>query len=411
MRSRPFALVTGLSVCVLSAGVLPAAQAAPMCFGRAATVVGTAGNDDLEGTARRDVIVGKGGNDTINARDGNDLVCAGDGRDEVFGGGGDDRLKGGGGSDVLLGDAGNDRLVGGSAEDGLFGGPGGDVLNGGKGRFDAVIYSDSGRGVTVNLAAGTAEGEGADEIRSVGAVFGSAHDDDITGNGKPNLLSGEAGDDAIDAGAGGDPDRVLFDGLRGGPGADSFRGSAEPVAVLYDEADRGVTVDLQAGTASGEGNDTLTNIDGVFGSRHADSITGDAADNALLPWRGNDDVDGGTGFDTVFYDSSQSGITASLASGTATGEGNDTLTNVENLSGSQSADTLTGDSGPNILVGLGGNDTLDGGAGNDALFGGGGSDTLNGGDGEDSCAGEIESNCETDPAARRFGRLTMLRRP
>jgi Ca2+-binding RTX toxin-like protein len=410
MRSRVLVLVTGLSVCVLLVAFLPAAHAGASCFGRAATIIGTAGDDDLDGTAQRDVIVGRGGDDTINGRGGNDLVCAGGGSDEVFGSGGDDRIKGGDGSDVLLGDSGNDRLSGGRAEDGLFGGPGADVFNGGKGRFDAVVFSDSGRGVTVDLDAGTARGEGRDTIRSVAAIFGSAHDDDITGTGQPNLLSGEAGNDTIDGGSGGNANRALFDGLRGGPGADSFRGGVEPVAVLYDEADRGVTVDLQAGTASGEGNDTLTSIEGVFGSRHADSITGDSADNALLPWRGNDDLDGGTGFDTVFYDSSQSGITASLAAGTASGEGNDTLTNVENLSGSRQADTLTGDDGPNILVGLGGADTLAGGAGNDSLFGGGGTDTLNGGDGTDACAGENETNCESDPTARRFSRMATPHR-
>lgn len=411
MRSRPLVLVTGLSVCILSVAVLPAAHAGATCFGRAATIIGTAGDDNLDGTPQRDVIVGRGGNDTINGRGGNDLVCAGKRRDTVFGGGGNDRIKGGRGSDVLLGDSGDDRLLGGAAEDALFGGPGADVFNGGKGRFDAAVFTDAGRGVTVDLDAGTARGEGRDQIRSVAAVFGSAHDDDITGTGTPNLLSGEAGDDTLHGGTGGNPNRALFDGLRGGPGADSFTGGAEPVAVLYDQAGRGVTVDLQAGMATGEGNDMLTSIDGIFGSRHADSLTGDNADNALLPWRGNDDVDGGGGFDTVFYDSATSGVTASLAAGTASGEGNDTLVNIENLSGSPQGDTLTGDDGPNILVGLGGDDTLAGGPGNDVLLGGAGSDTLDGGNGTDACAGEVETNCETDPAARRFGRMSKLRRP
>jgi Ca2+-binding RTX toxin-like protein len=370
--------------------------------------VGTSGSDVLTGTPSRDVIVARGGNDSITARGGGDFVCAGDGDDEVFGLGGNDRIAGGGGSDVLLGGGGGDRLSGGSGEDVLFGGAGSDVLGGGKGRFDAAVFSDAPRGVTVDLAAGTASGHGQDEIRSIAAVFGSRHDDDITGDANANVLSGERGSDTIHGGVGGNPDRALFDGLRGGPGNDSFSGGSEPVAVLYDEADNGVTVDLQAGTATGEGIDTLTNIDGVFGSRHSDSIIGDGSQNVLLPWRGNDDVDGGGGADTVFYDEATSGITASLATGTATGEGSDTLAGVENISGSAQADTLTGDAGPNVLVGLGGSDTLAGGDGNDALIGGSGTDTLDGGGGNDACDGENETNCEGDPATRTFGRLTEL---
>ena len=57
------------------------------------------------------------------------------------------------------------------------------------------------------------------------------------------------------------------------------------------------------------------------------------------------------------------------------GAGNDTLTNIENLTGSGHNDTLTGDAGANILAGGAGDDTLSGGAGNDTLDGGDGTDT------------------------------------
>src|SRR3546814_9039298 len=65
------------------------------------------------------------------------------------------------------------------------------------------------------------------------------------------------------------------------------------------------------------------------------------------------------------------------ASGTGHGgdaEG-DTLTGVENVTGSNFNDTLTGDTGSNVLNGGNGNDTLIGGAGADALIGGSGIDT------------------------------------
>ena len=57
------------------------------------------------------------------------------------------------------------------------------------------------------------------------------------------------------------------------------------------------------------------------------------------------------------------------------GAGSDTLTNIENLTGSAHDDTLTGDANANTLSGLAGDDTLQGGAGNDTLDGGDGTAT------------------------------------
>ena len=53
----------------------------------------------------------------------------------------------------------------------------------------------------------------------------------------------------------------------------------------------------------------------------------------------------------------------------------DTLTDIENLTGSTSDDTLTGDTGDNVLTGNAGDDLLIGGAGADDLVGGGDTDT------------------------------------
>ena len=71
-------------------------------------------------------------------------------------------------------------------------------------------------------------------------------------------------------------------------------------------------------------------------------------------------------------------MTVSLATGTAQdtiGAGTDTLTNIENLTGSGHNDTLTGDAGSNTLDGGAGDDSLSGGAGDDTLDGGAGTDT------------------------------------
>jgi Ca2+-binding RTX toxin-like protein len=80
----------------------------PLCGGRLATLVGTAGRDTLRGTPGRDVIAGLGGNDVIDGRGGNDVLCGGPGRDTLKGGSGRDRLIGGSGRDTLRGGPGRD---------------------------------------------------------------------------------------------------------------------------------------------------------------------------------------------------------------------------------------------------------------------------------------------------------------
>ncbi len=127
-------------------------SAARTCRGKAATIVGTPGNDVLRGTRRADVIVALGGrdriiagrgNDTICAGPGNDTVLAGLGRDVVLGQGGRDRLRGQRGRDVLIGGLGRDRLFGDRGNDLLRGGLGRDILIGGLGRDR--MFGDRGR--------------------------------------------------------------------------------------------------------------------------------------------------------------------------------------------------------------------------------------------------------------------------
>lgn len=70
--------------------------------------------------------------------------------------------------------------------------------------------------------------------------------------------------------------------------------------------------------------------------------------------------------DTANYQGASGGVTVSLATNTSSGaDGNDTLISMENIRGSNFADTLTGDGGNNVLEGLGGNDVITGGAGTD----------------------------------------------
>ena len=118
------ALIGGLYV--LTSGNAAEAGLAK-CRGATATIVGTAGADELDGTAGRDVIVGRGGNDDIEGKRGNDLICGGGGNDDIEGDAGKDRIFGGRGSDDLEGDRGDDFLHGGRGNDEGDGGAGNDV--------------------------------------------------------------------------------------------------------------------------------------------------------------------------------------------------------------------------------------------------------------------------------------------
>ena len=98
-----------------------------------------------------------------------------------------------------------------------------------------------------------------------------------------------------------------------------------------------------------------------------------------------DVLNGGDGNDTASYETSAGGVTVTINS-TASGwdAAGDILTNFENLTGSNFADTLTGDGGANTLKGLDGNDQLFGLLGNDTLYGGSGLNNMTGGSGNDT---------------------------
>jgi Ca2+-binding RTX toxin-like protein len=102
-----------------------------LCGRRAATIIGTPGDDRLVGTEGSDVIQALKGDDEADGRGGSDLLCGGTGDDLLDGGDGDDRLYGNEGDDTLDGGVGDDRLVGGYGDDFLRGGEGDDFLKGG----------------------------------------------------------------------------------------------------------------------------------------------------------------------------------------------------------------------------------------------------------------------------------------
>ena len=116
------------------------------------------------------------------------------------------------------------------------------------------------------------------------------------------------------------------------------------------------------------------------------TLNGGDGDDILVGGAGNDTLDGGSGTDTVNYSNADAAITVDLSDTSAqdTGSaGTDTITNIENVTGSNYDDNISGNSSDNILIGGEGNDTLSGGDGSDLFIfqEGDGADIINGGAG------------------------------
>jgi Ca2+-binding RTX toxin-like protein len=198
-------------------------------------------------------------------------------------------------------------------------------------------------------------------------VTGRAQADVLNGAEGHDTLRGLGGNDVLNGGAGDDT-------LIGGAGADTLNGGTGTNTASYAGASQGVKVYLDTATqvSSAEGDargDTLVNISNLTGSDYDDTLGADANANVIT---------GGSGNDTVSYEGTTTGFTASLANvslntGAASG---DTYINIENLTGGNGNDNLYGNANNNVLTGGNGDDTLFGGGGLDTFAGGNGTDTV-----------------------------------
>jgi len=348
------------------------------------TIDGLSGDDQLIGNEGADILYGVSGDDRLLGGDGADRLYGGAGDDVILGdaggdtlggGAGDDTLSGGDDDDVMAGDAGHDVLSGGGGSDSLDGGAGDDILAGGAGNdeliggegLDTADYLDAQADVSVDLSQTTVTatvGADHDTLSGIENVIGSAHGDTLTGDGGANVFDGNAGDDTLAGGSGGDT-------LDGGDGSDT---------ASYEGSWSGVSVNLSTGQGSGghAQGDALSNIENVEGSDFDDALTGDAGvntlsggdgDDVLAGGAGGDRLIGGLGSDTAGYQDSDSAVTIDLQADTAAGghATGDDLDGIENLIGSDHADTLTGDGNDNVLTGGAGGDTLTGGLGSDTV--------------------------------------------
>ncbi len=372
-------------------------------------VQGDAGFNDIIGSTRSDTISGAGGFDQIEGGAGADILDGGADQDILsyanssagvivnlasgFTLGGDadgdvisnfEDLLGSGFDDILTGDAldnvinglgGNDILNGGAGLDQLVGGDGDDTLLLGATASDL----QSGEVFLGNL--------GIDTLVASSVGTGAERSYDMRGStflGIERLLfstfTTATGDLNVSAnvaqllGAG-----VSEIGVEQRFGTDSFN------VEFFMDAE--TTLDLSGygfnggfGTVVG---DRLTvfgdgDAETITGSSVTDNIFGDGGDDTIEGGAGPDFLDGGDGTDTLSYDSSDAAVAINLEASLALGghAAGDTISNFENVTGSDFGDNLIGDSGGNILIGGAGDDGLRGLGGLDEFYGGEGDDTL-----------------------------------
>ncbi|KQN21227.1 hypothetical protein ASE86_14730 [Sphingomonas sp. Leaf33] len=288
----------------------------------------------LVGGALADFIIGNGLSDTLIGGAGNDVIFGDyvntfsttDGIAD-----GNDTLEGGAGNDTLVGGMGNDTLRGGDGDDVMVGG----IANGSISGLTAVYTNDGGND-TFDGGDGTDLAYAYYTDRAGGVSFDLGN---LAGNSAITI-------DGVASGSFISVERVIF---RGGTGGDNVRG--------------GGTLDTLIGNA---GDDVL---DGWYGN---DTLSGGL---------GNDRLIGGEGLDTVTYANATAGVTVDLRlEGVAQdtgGEGIDTLSGIEYVTGSGYGDTLRGTDDFNLIIdnavavntaALAQTDALYGYGGNDSIF-------------------------------------------
>jgi Ca2+-binding RTX toxin-like protein/carbon monoxide dehydrogenase subunit G len=382
-------------------------------------------NDTLTGDANANVISGGAGNDTIAGGAGADTLDGGTDIDTVdysassagvtvnltntgAQSGGDaagdflanfENVIGSAYADVLIGDAHANVISGGAGNDTLIGDGGATnlIVNG---SFETAVVGDNSNQLFDAVTGWTADtgqiqikgagygGQSADEgtqFADLDADTGidSFHQDIQTTNGQSYQLSFDA-----EARSGYAATTQTVNVYWNGTLIDSF----DPGGTSYQTHTYSVVgtggLDRLTFAESSADNDTIgAAIDNVtlFATGN-DALDGGAGNDSLIGGTGADTLIGGAGIDTDDYSTSANGVNVNLATNVNTGGDaqGDSLTGIENVTGSNYNDALTGDNNDNTLTGGAGNDTLVGGAGNDTLIGGAGNDALVGGTGIDA---------------------------
>jgi Ca2+-binding RTX toxin-like protein len=306
--------------------------------------------------------------------------------------------------ETIIGSAFADEIVGTSMGETIYGGGSADTIDGGGGT-DQLVQGASSRDTT-KVSVGFMTPPGATPYAQLYLV-GSNGGDKVTANYSPTavtfvLAAGEFDENPSDAGGceiespteavcplSQPLDSVLLAGMDGndtltapnfpatvsvvalgGEGSDTITGGGESEDILVDGPGGGADVLSALG-----GDDALTHNGG------ADELLGDDGNDLFLSNSVCDGarIVGGAGRDNASWARFGEGVEANLATGAAGragsgevpscgGEPLDSIAEVEDLEGSNSADVLYGDAGPNQLLGHAGADVYFAGAGEDSIL-------------------------------------------
>lgn len=334
------------------------------------------------------------------------------------------------GDSTVDGGAGNDHLYPSPiGQTTLRGGPGTDRLHLDEQPYPASVDLQQQRG---SLDDPTTSNDPVLVLDGIEHVTGGPLNDRLVGDERANTLTGGPGDDTLD----------------GRDGPDVLQGEAGSDTVTYENRTVAVTVNLEGGNStpdgqSGEGDQVGDDIERVIGGSGDDTLIGNWRANTLLGGPGDDQLDtgtseqtvldhpevftggpiadtydGGTGTDTVSYANRTGALTITLdgqANDGQGGEGDQVL--AEHIIGGSGKDTITGNGASNTLESRDGDDTINGQAGPDMLRGGKGADTLTGSAGQDTVEGDDGNDSlqlqddEADAARCGAGADTVLADP
>lgn len=321
-------------------------------------VIGSNFADTITGSSIDNTIDGADGDDTLNGGAGNDTIAGGldspidantdGGADHLIGGAGNDTENGGDGDDVI------DEEAAINGADNLAGGSGGETVG------DTLDYSQ--RTISLAVTAGAGAANDGQDTNADGDASDTGDEQDTVAGDFENYLGGSANDRFEGTGA-----NEVF---QPGGGDDFVDGNGGNDILDVSESTTNTTIDLPAGTADGDGNDTFVEIEGAATGSGDDTML---VDDTVLPI--DFASDGGT--DTVDASARTLPIILDLST---FGNGEE----VENAIGGSGDDLITGTNQSNELFGMDGEDVINSGLGNDFVEGGLGNDVLNDGGGFDT---------------------------
>jgi Ca2+-binding RTX toxin-like protein len=295
------------------------------------------GDDTLYGDAGNDRLDGGFGNDTILGGAGDDIITDTGGDDNIQGQDGNDVIQGGNGANLILGGFGSDFIITGEDVSEAIGGPGNDFIFGSKG--NEFSFGNEGDDW---IERGTSDGAAGDNFDPFGnePVKGN---DVILGDGGPDNVDGEGGDD-IYIGTASEADRFI--GFGGFDWA-TYKNDTVGVTISLDSNERFFDQPVQPGSTASILS-RLDLVEGLSGSHHDDFLLGDNSDAAALAGAGAD-AEGSILLHPGLIDGLQDFLNDFLGT---------TATPV--VTRFDGGNIIVGGEGSDIIMGRGGNDLIDG---------------------------------------------------